>query len=113
MTFRSWFAMPLACLLAVVAMPSVVLLSAQEAPEVVLSDAPAFCVHLQHVLADLENRREEPVPADVKRLSREGTRLCDEGSTRAGIMRLREAMVLMSRGDARPETTMEAMPAAK
>ncbi|HKM63873.1 MAG TPA: hypothetical protein VJY39_15420 [Acidisphaera sp.] len=112
MTFRPWFAVPLACLPAMLAMPSFVALQAQQAPEVVLSDAPAFCQHLQRTLTDLASRRQAPLPPDVAQLSHEGTRLCDEGSTRAGIMRLREAMVLMSQG-AQRQTTLEELPAAK
>jgi hypothetical protein len=98
-------------LLAMVALPYSFPLHAQEAPEVVLSDSPAFCVHLQETLSAIAAERQAPLPPDVERLSDEGVRLCAEGSTRAGILRLRRAMVLISRDDpALPPA--QAMPAA-
>ena len=102
---------PLVCVLALLT-PTFLSVQAQQSPEVVLSDAPAFCLHLERALTDLAGQRDGPLPADVQRLSREGTLLCNEGSTRAGIMRLRQAMVLLSQGG-HPQMTLEELPAAK
>ena len=112
MPLRSSLALSVACILAMTT-PTTLSVQAQEAPEVVLSDAPAFCIHLQRALTDLAEQRDQPPPAEVQRLSKEGTRLCDEGNVRAGITRLRQAVVLMVNGGAHPQVTFQELPAAK
>ena len=112
MPLRSLLAVPVACVLAVTT-PAVLSLHAQEPPEVVLSDVPAYCIHLQRALADLTERRDRPLPAEVLLLSEEGRRLCEEGNVRAGIMRLRQAMVLMVKGGPHAQMTFQELPAAK
>jgi hypothetical protein len=39
---------------------------------------------------------ETPPPEEVTSLSSEGQRMCDQGKTRGGILRLRRALLLMT-----------------
>jgi hypothetical protein len=85
---------------ALFAVPLALPVASQVPPEVVTSDGPEFCAHLQWRLTELERNapRTPPgaAPADeVSRLSDEGNRMCDEGNTRAGIQRLRRALVML------------------
>ena len=74
----------------------------QSPPERVTTDTPEYCLHL----LDLVSRRVQivpgPPPSDVTALSSEGRRMCDEGQVRAGILRLRRALVMMEKQLAAP-----------
>ncbi len=45
---------------------------------------------------------EAPPPQEVMVLSSEGQRMCDQGLTRGGILRLRRALVLLLHREASP-----------
>jgi hypothetical protein len=72
---------------------------AQSVPLEVTSDTPAYCLRLLDEVTDLVRTSPVPPPPEVNRLSADGQRLCDEGQTRGGIMRLRRAWVLMSHSE--------------
>jgi len=72
---------------------------AQSVPMEVTSDTPAYCVRLLGEVTDLVRAAAVPPPPEVIRLSADGQRMCDEGQTRGGIMRLRRAWVLMAHPD--------------
>ncbi len=72
---------------------------AQSVPVEVTSDTPAYCLRLLDEVTDLMRTAAVPTPPEVTRLSADGQRMCDEGQTRGGIMRLRQAWVLMTHPD--------------
>ncbi len=75
---------------------------AQTAPLEVTSDTPAYCLRLLNEIADMERAGPAP-PPEVTHLSAEGQRLCNEGQTRGGILRLRRAWLLMTHPE--PDTS--------
>lgn len=77
-------------------MPSPV--AGQGTPAQVTTDTPQYCLHLlDEVSAQVRISAAPPLDA-VTRLSSEGQRMCDQGQTRGGIMRLRRALVLLREG---------------
>jgi hypothetical protein len=60
----------------------------------VMSDTPEYCVRLLDRLSDLVRMSPAPPLPEVTRLSTEGQRMCDQGETRGGILRLRRAWLL-------------------
>lgn len=66
----------------------------QSAPLVVTTDTPQYCMHLLDQVSELMRLVPAP-PPDVTNLSTEGQRMCGQGQTRGGIMRLRRALVLL------------------
>ncbi|MEJ0019285.1 MAG: hypothetical protein WDN25_22575 [Acetobacteraceae bacterium] len=67
----------------------------QAPPQRVTSDTPEYCLHLLDRVAELVRGAGSPPPREVTYLSTEGQRMCDQGQTRGGIMRLRRALMLM------------------
>lgn len=65
----------------------------------VTSDTPEYCLELLDRVSELVRLADTPPPQDVTRLSSEGQRMCDQGQTRGGILRLRRALVLMMHPD--------------
>ena len=64
---------------------------ADDPPSFVLtSDTPVYCAQLARQLAD----RHSPL-LDVQRLLAEGREMCENGEVRAGIRRLRRALVIL------------------
>ena len=63
----------------------------------VTSDTPEYCLHLLDQVSELVRAATSPPPAEVTSLSADGQHMCERGLTRAGILRLRHAMVLMTR----------------
>jgi hypothetical protein len=59
-------------------------------PAVIITDTEAYCDHLQQMIGD----RALHVP-DARRLFAEGRRMCDHGEVRAGIARLRQALIIV------------------
>ncbi len=59
-------------------------------PAVILTDTEEYCDHLQHLIGDRAVRVSE-----ARRLFVEGRRMCDHGEVRAGIARLRQALILV------------------
>jgi len=70
--------------------------SAQSTPLEVTSDTPEYCLRLLARLSDLVHVSPAPPPPEVIRLSTDGQRMCDQGQTRGGILRLRRAWLLLS-----------------
>lgn len=67
----------------------------QSPPERVTSDTPQYCLHLLDRVSEMVRIAGSPPPQEVTFLSSEGQRMCDQGQTRGGILRLRRALVLM------------------
>ena len=67
----------------------------QPAPQQVTSDTAEYCLHLQERVSELIRLAAAPPPREVSFLSSEGQRMCGQGQTRGGIMRLRRALMLM------------------
>ena len=76
-------------------MPSQV--SGQATPAQVTTDTPRSCLQLLDEVSEQVRVRANP-PEEVTNLSTEGQRMCDQGQTRGGIMRLRRALVLLRQG---------------
>jgi hypothetical protein len=69
----------------------------QSTPELVTTDTPQYCLQLLDRVSELVRIDAHP-PEEVTNLSAEGQRMCDQGQTRGGIMRLRRALVLLRHG---------------
>ena len=67
----------------------------QPPPEQVTSDTPQYCLHLLDRVSEMVRVAGTPPPQEVAFLSSEGQRMCDQGQTRGGILRLRRALMLM------------------
>lgn len=59
------------------------------------TDTPEYCARLHAKLGQLVRQASSPPPADVVHLSVQGQEMCDRGQIRAGVQRLRRAMVIM------------------
>lgn len=68
----------------------------QQRAQLVTSDTPEYCLQLLDRISDMVRVAETPPPEEVTSLSSEGQRMCDQGKTRGGIMRLRRALLLMT-----------------
>jgi hypothetical protein len=68
----------------------------QQRAQLVTSDTPEYCLQLLDRVSELVRVAETPPPQEVTSLSSEGQRMCDQGKTRSGIMRLRRALMLMT-----------------
>ena len=71
-------------------------LASQPPPQRVTSDTPEYCLHLLDRVSEMVRVASSPPPQEVTFLSSEGQRMCDQGQTRGGILRLRRALMLMS-----------------
>jgi hypothetical protein len=67
----------------------------QSPPQQVTSDTPQYCLHLLDRVSEMVRLAGTPPPHEVAYLSNEGQRMCDQGQTRGGILRLRQALMLM------------------
>ena len=74
----------------------------QSQPQRVTSDTPEYCLHLLDRVSELVRVAAVPPPQEVTYLSSEGQRMCDQGQTRGGILRLRRALMLMMHPDGEP-----------
>ncbi|HTI84602.1 MAG TPA: hypothetical protein VL614_29475 [Acetobacteraceae bacterium] len=68
----------------------------QQRAQLVTSDTPEYCLQLFDRVSELVRAAVTPPPQEVTALSSEGQRMCDQGKTRGGIMRLRRALILMT-----------------
>jgi hypothetical protein len=66
----------------------------QTTPLMVTTDTPQYCLHLLDEVSQLMHDAPAP-PPEVTSLSTEGQRMCGQGQTRGGILRLRRALVLL------------------
>jgi hypothetical protein len=64
-------------------------------PQQVTSDTPEYCFKLLDRVSELVRVANSPPPQEVAALSSEGQKMCDQGQTRGGILRLRRALILM------------------
>jgi hypothetical protein len=64
-------------------------------PQQVTSDTPQYCLQLLDRVSEMVRLAGTPPPHEVSYLSNEGQRMCDQGQTRGGILRLRRALMLM------------------
>jgi hypothetical protein len=69
--------------------------ASQAPPQAVTSDTPQYCLHLLDRVSEMVRIARSPPPQEVTFLSSEGRRMCDQGQTRGGILRLRRALVMM------------------
>jgi hypothetical protein len=74
----------------------------QPSPARITSDTPQYCLHLLDQVSEMVRVADTPPPQEVMALSSEGRRMCDQGLTRGGILRLRRALVLMMHIEASP-----------
>jgi hypothetical protein len=74
----------------------------QPQPQRVTSDTPEYCLLLLDRVSELVRVAVAPPPQEVTSLSSEGQRMCDQGQTRGGILRLRRALMLMMHSDGEP-----------
>lgn len=76
--------------------------SGQPPAQQVTSDTPEYCLQLLDRVSELVRVADEPPPQEVTSLSSEGQKMCDQGQTRGGILRLRRALLLMMRQNGQP-----------
>ncbi len=67
----------------------------QSPPQRVISDTPEYCLHLRDRVSEMARVAATPPPQEVTFLTSEGQRMCNQGQTRGGILRLRRALMLM------------------
>jgi hypothetical protein len=79
--------------LAVLALPVV----GQSPPQMVTSDTPQYCLQLLDQVSAMVRVASDPPPEEVSLLSNEGQRMCDQGQTKGGIVRLRRALMLLAK----------------
>lgn len=77
-------------------------LAGQSPPQPVTSDTPEYCLHLLDRLSEMVRVAGSPPSREVAVLSSEGRRMCGQGQTRGGILRLRRALVMMMHQSDRP-----------
>lgn len=90
--FYAVLAVPMSVAMGLAVMPLPV--AGQSMPAQVTTDTPQYCLQLLDRVSELVRVRAHP-PEEVTSLSTEGQRMCDQGETRGGIMRLRRALVLL------------------
>lgn len=76
--------------------------ASQSPPQQVTSDTPAYCLQLLDRVSQMVRSAGTPPPQEVGYLSSEGQRMCDQGQTRGGILRLRRALMLMKHPNGEP-----------
>jgi hypothetical protein len=76
--------------------------ASQSPPQHITSDTPAYCLQLLDRVSGMVRSAGTPPPQEVGYLSSEGQRMCDQGQTRGGILRLRRALMLMMRQNGGP-----------
>jgi hypothetical protein len=75
---------------------------AESGPIVVTTDTPEYCHRLLDRISEALQSTGGPPPVEVASLSTEGKRMCNDGLTRGGILRLRRALLLLEQGSASP-----------
>lgn len=71
----------------------------QQVPMEVTTDTPEYCQRLADRVHDLVRDAEAKPPREVADLSVEGQKMCEQGQTRGGILRLRQAILIMKHDD--------------
>jgi hypothetical protein len=98
-TRTTGFAGVAACLVLGVVLFGAMPVVGQSQPQQVTSDTPEYCLHLLDRVSELVRIASAPPPQAVTSLSSEGQRMCDQGQTKGGILRLRRALMLMMHPD--------------
>ena len=86
----------LACAGVGVALLAAAPVAGQSPPQRVISDTPEYCLELLDRVSEMVRVASIPPPEEVGLLSSEGQRMCDQGQTRGGIVRLRRALMLLT-----------------
>jgi hypothetical protein len=77
--------------------------AASDAPMEVTSDTPEYCLQLADRLhSSMVRVAAAKMPREVPSLSNEGQKMCANGQTRGGIMRLRKALLLLMQDETPP-----------
>ena len=71
-------------------------------PAVVTTDTPEYCHNLFVRISDAIHAATTPPPVEVVSLSTEGERMCNDGLTRGGILRLRRALMILQQQTTSP-----------
>jgi len=74
----------------------------QAPPQRITSDTPEYCLQLLDQVSQLVRIAGASPPQEVSSLSSEGQRMCDQGQTKGGILRLRRALMLMTHPGVEP-----------
>ena len=75
---------------------------ADAAPSIVTTDTPEYCQRLFDRIGQAIRATTTPPPLEVASLSTEGERMCHDGLTRGGILRLRRALLILEQGPVAP-----------
>jgi len=86
----------LACAGVGVALLAAVPVAGQPPPQRIITDTPEYCLQLLDRVSEMVRVASIPPPEEVSLLSSEGQRMCDQGQTRGGIVRLRRALMLLT-----------------
>jgi hypothetical protein len=70
--------------------------------QMVTSDTPEYCLQLLDKISEMVRVSPGSAPQEVMHLSNEGQRMCNQGQTLGGILRLRRALMLMLQRDTGP-----------
>ena len=76
--------------------------ASESPPQQITSDTPAYCLELLDRVSEMVRSAGTPPPQEVGYLSSEGQRMCGQGQTRGGILRLRRALMLMKHRNGGP-----------
>ena len=71
-------------------------------PVVVTTDTPEYCHNLFVRITEAIQAAATPPPVEVASLSAEGERMCNDGLTRGGILRLRRALMILQQRTSGP-----------
>ena len=74
----------------------------ESAPAVVTTDTPEYCQKLFDRIGQEIQTAAGPPPVEVASLSTEGKRMCHDGLTRGGILRLRRALLILEQSSPAP-----------
>jgi hypothetical protein len=74
----------------------------ESSPPVVTTDSPEYCQKLLERLGQAIHTATEPPPVEVSSLSSEGQRMCNDGLTRGGVLRLRRALLILEQAAPAP-----------
>jgi hypothetical protein len=91
----TWFAVTLSVGLGLLV--TAASLADEVTPAEVTTDTPQYCLQLLDQVSAMVRIRAS-TPQEVTSLTTDGQRMCDQGKTRGGIMRLRRALVLLRQG---------------
>ena len=83
------------CLGATAAWIGAMPVASQSPAQRVTSDTQEYCERLLDRVSELVRVADAPPPDEVTSLANEGQRMCDQGQTRGGILRLRRALLML------------------